>query len=457
MIKQNARVLVVGMARSGIAAAKLLLQQGAIPLLNDLRKADTFGDALREFENTACEFHLGENPVSLLSHCDLVVISPGVPIDAPIVKHAQKKGVPLIGELELAYLYLKGTVIAVTGTNGKTTTVSLLGRLFENAGHTVHVGGNIGYPLCAIAMTSKPEDFVIAEVSSFQLETVQTFHPQAAAVLNITEDHLNRHHTMEAYTALKRRIFANQSANDLAVINYDDPAARAIADQLHSHVVFFSRLSAVQHGVFVQDSTVVSVSDGNRTLLCQTSDILIPGPHNLENAMAAAAIAIHYHITPEVIQRTLHTFSGVEHRIETVRTVCGVTYINDSKGTNVASTLKAIQSMEVPTVIILGGYDKHTDFQALCAAVKESPLMIHAILLGQTARQIEDTLKKNEFFEYTNAYSLEDGVQKAGAKAPSGGNVLFSPACASFDMFRDYEHRGAVFKEIVMHLPETCG
>ena len=452
MITPNSRVLVVGIARSGIAAAKLLLKLGAVPLLNDDRKAVSFGNALDEFQNTACEFHLGENAVSLLSQCDSVVISPGVPLDAPVVKQARKNNIPLIGELELAYTHLKGTLIAVTGTNGKTTTVSLLGRLFENAGYTVHVGGNIGYPLCAIAMTSKDTDIVVAEVSSFQLETIQSFRPQTAALLNITEDHLNRHHTMEAYIALKERIFVNQQPHDLAVLNYDDPIVRKMADTVNARVSFFSQTSRVPHGICLRGHTVTAINNGTETAICQTQDIYIPGPHNLENAMAATAIAVSYGISPEIIRHTLQTFTGVEHRIETVRTVAGVTYINDSKGTNTASTLKAIQSMQAPTVIILGGYDKHTDFDGLCEAVQFSPYIRHAVLLGQTAQQLEESFEKCAFHTYTQAYSLEDAVQKAGAAAVPGGNVLLSPACASFDMFQDYEHRGKVFKEIVMKL-----
>jgi len=452
MIKPNSRVLVVGMARSGIAAVRLLLKLGAIPLLNDDRKAASFGTDLDAFQNTVCEYHLGENAVSLLAQCDSVVISPGVPLDAPVVKQAERKGIPLIGELELAYTHLKGTLIAVTGTNGKTTTVSLLGRLFENAGYTVHVGGNIGYPLSAIAITSREKDIVIAEVSSFQLETMQSFRPQTAALLNITEDHLNRHHTMETYIALKQRIFENQQPHDLAVLNYDDPIVRGIAKTINAKVTYFSQTHKVPRGICLREHTLVAIHNETETDICQTSDIYIPGPHNLENAMAAAAIAVSYGISPEIIRHTLQTFTGVEHRIETVRTVAGVTYINDSKGTNTASTLKAIQSMKAPTVIILGGYDKHTDFDGLCEAVKNSPYIRHAVLIGQTARQLEDSFRECDYHTYTQAYSLEDAVQKAKENAVPGGNVLLSPACASFDMFQDYEHRGKVFKEIVMKL-----
>jgi len=452
VIFKNTRVLVIGMARSGIAAAALLLREGAVPLLNDTKPLDAFGHDLDAFLHTACEPHLGENPLDLLPGCGLVVISPGVPIDAPVVKKANELGVPLIGEMELAFSLLKGTVIAVTGTNGKTTTVTLLGELFRNAGHTVHVGGNIGYPLSAIAMDSREGDSVITEVSSFQLESIQSFHPQTAAILNITEDHLNRHHTMNAYIALKQRVFENQSHNDLAVLNFDDVVVRRMAENIPSKVAWFSRLSTVDSGVYLQGETVISVLGGNVTPVCKASEIRIPGPHNLENAMAATAIALAHGIAPEVIRHTLMTFAGVEHRIETVRTVNGVTYINDSKGTNVASTLKAIQSMTTPTVIILGGYDKHTDFCELTAAVAQTSEIEHAVLIGETAEQIETSLVQNGFQAFTHAQSLHEAVEKAGELAVPGGAVLFSPACASFDMFRDYEHRGAVFKEIVSRL-----
>jgi len=454
LIVNNTRVLVVGMARSGIAAAKLLLRHGAVPLLNDTQTADAFGHDLDAFLHTACELHLAEDPVLLLPGCDLVVISPGVPVDSPVVSQAKSLNIPLIGEMELAFSLLKGRVTAITGTNGKTTTVSLLGELFKNAGFATHVGGNIGVPLSAIAMESKEGDIVITEVSSFQLETIRSFHPQTAAILNITEDHLNRHYTMDAYIALKRRVFENQTEDDLAVLNFDDPLTRGLSEQLRPKFAWFSRQSTVRDGICLQGNTVVSVTGGRQTPICGADEIRIPGPHNLENAMAAAAIAIAHGISPESIRHTLHTFAGVEHRIETVRTVHGVTYINDSKGTNAASTIKAVESMKTPTVIILGGYDKHTGFDGLTAAIAQSPCIHHAVLLGETAGQIAQSLSKSGFHTFTYADTLWDAVYKAADRAVPGGSVLFSPACASFDMFRDYEHRGAVFKEIVNQLNE---
>lgn len=454
MIVRNKRVLVVGMARSGIAAAKLLLKHEAVPILNDTKTADAFGSDLDAFLHTSCEFKLGEDPVLLLPDCDLVVISPGVPLDSPVVAQAQAQGIPLIGEMELAFSLLKGRVIAVTGTNGKTTTVSLLGELFQNAGYTVHVGGNIGYPLSAIAMESLDDDIVVTEVSSFQLETIHAFHPQTAALLNITQDHLNRHHTMENYTRLKFRIFENQSMADTAVLNYDDPSVRNHAEAVPSKHLWFSRLDTIESGVYLRDGMLFFAANGIATPICKPADICIPGPHNLENAMAAIAIAAAYHIPFDIIVRTLRTFAGVEHRIEFVRTVNEVNYINDSKGTNVASTVKAVQSMTVPTVILLGGYDKHVDFSELACAISQSDAIFHAVLLGETAKQLANALTDKEFHSFTHAQTLEEAILIAKNKAKQGGAVLFSPACASFDMFIDYEHRGRVFKDLVNRLPE---
>lgn len=446
---EKKRVLVIGMARSGVAAAQLLLSHGATPLLFDEKKADTLGDTLLPLVNTACEFHLGEDPFLLLDQCDAVVISPGVPIDAPIVKAAREQNIPLIGELELAFSLLQGEVLAISGTNGKTTTVTLLGKMFENAGRITHVAGNIGYPLSSVALTSKKGDVVVVEVSSFQLESIRTFHPCVAALLNITEDHLNRHGTMEQYIRMKQRMFENQIAEDVAVLNLDDPVLAKMAEKVHARVAFFSRKQSVQNGACVEDGKIVWRWDGVMKPICDADQILIPGPHNLENALAATAMAASRGVPAAVIRHTLQSFTGVEHRIEKVRVFEGISYINDSKGTNVDSTLKAVQSMKAPTVLILGGYDKHTDFTPLCKEIVISGLIAQVVTIGETARQITQTLEEVGYHHITPAYSLEDAVQKSRKLAVSGGNVLLSPACASFDMFRDYEERGHVFKALV--------
>ncbi len=446
---EKKRILVVGMARSGIAAAELLLHHGAVPVLSDSKREDAFGGELDGLRGTECEFRLGEDPVKLLPGVDGLVISPGVPIDAPVVLSAKERGLPVTGELELAYTLLQGDVLAISGTNGKTTTTTLLGKIFENAGRVTHVAGNIGYPLSAVALTGKKDDVTVVEVSSFQLESVKTFHPRVAALLNITEDHLNRHGTMERYIKLKQRIFENQTEQDVAVLNMDDPVLYKMASRVKARVAFFSRTRPVENGAFVDEGKIVWQWDGVRKPICDAGQILIPGPHNLENALAATAMASAMGVPAPVIRHTLQSFTGVEHRIEKVRVFQGVVYINDSKGTNVDSTIKAVQSMKAPTVLLLGGYDKHTDFKPLCEEIMASGQISNIVVMGQTAKQIREQLEEAGYTGVTRAYSLEDAVQKARELAVSGGNVLLSPACASFDMFRDYEHRGAVFKELV--------
>ena len=446
------RILVVGMARSGIAAAELLCRKGAVPLLNDRKKEEAFGRDLDGLRGIGCEFRLGEDPVALLDESDGLVISPGVPITAPVVKAAQEKNIPMVGELELAYQNLEGDVLAISGTNGKTTTTTLLGKIFENAGRVTHVAGNIGYPLSSVAQEAQKQDVTVIEVSSFQLESIADFHPHVAALLNITEDHLNRHGTMEEYIRLKARMFENQTADDCAVLNMDDPTLVKMADGIKAQIAFFSRTQQVENGAFVEDGKIVWQWKGARRIICDVDQILIPGPHNLENALAAAAMACFAGVPAPVIRHTLMNFTGVEHRIEKVRVFKGVTYINDSKGTNVDSTIKAVQSMKAPTVIMLGGYDKHTDFMPLCREIVASPWMSHVVVMGETSRQIREQLEEAGYANITRAYSMEDAVNKARELAVSGGNVLLSPACASFDMFRDYEQRGEVFKQIVNDL-----
>ena len=449
---KDKRVLVMGMARSGIAAAQLLCREGAQVTVNDRKQAEEFGDKLDALRALPIAFRMGEEGLRLLENQDMLVISPGVPQDAPLVRAAQEKGMPVLGELEMASRVLRGSLVAVTGTNGKTTTVSLLGAIFKEAGKVCYVAGNIGYPLSAAAMESRPEDVVVAEVSSFQLETTSAFHPLTAAVLNVTEDHLNRHGTMEKYTALKRHIFDAQDESNYAVLNYEDAACRAMAEGLKARVLFFSRLHAVEQGAFVRDGQIVMRLNGEEKNICAAEDVKIPGPHNLENALAATAVAYSRGVPAPVIRHALRTFAGVEHRIEFVRELEGVRYINDSKGTNVDSTIKAVQSMRLPTAIILGGYDKHVSFTALAEDIQRTPLIRACMLIGATADQIEAALRQAGYAAVFRADTLEQAVKDCRRLMAEGGNVLFSPACASFDMFEDYEQRGRIFKQIVSDL-----
>ncbi len=449
---EGKRVLVVGMARSGVAAAQLLVKHGAKVVVNDSKTGEGLGEAVAPLMSLPVEWALGRPAADCLDGIDVLVISPGIPNTAPFVEEARRRGVSVTGELELAYRLSPGEMVAVTGTNGKTTTVSLLGEIFRNAGRVTHVVGNIGYPYSAAGLISRPDDMLVCEVSSFQMEMADTFHPRAAALLNITEDHLNRHGTMEVYTAMKMRVFRNQTAEDVAVFNADDPALAPLTGQVKAQVMLFSRQKKVTSGAYVEDGQVMIAWKGAVKPVCRVDEIYIPGPHNLENALAAACVATAMGVPAPVIRHTLKTFQGVEHRIELVRELDGVRYINDSKGTNVDSTIKAIQTMDRPTAIILGGYDKHCDFTPMVKEMLLSPMIREAVLIGVTADQIEATCKACGYHAIHRAAALEDAVAQCRALAHDGWNVLLSPACASFDMFADYEERGRVFKDIVRGL-----
>lgn len=452
MIYKDKKVLVVGMARSGVAAAQLLHQTGAVVIVNDSKTEEQLGESIQPLQDLPVIREFGKPAGELLDGIDALVISPGIPDTAPFVQAAREKGIYVTGELELASQLSKGTLVAITGTNGKTTTVTLLGEIFRNAGKVTHVVGNIGYPYSAAAMASKKEDVVVCEVSSFQMETADTFHPHVGVLTNITEDHLNRHGTMEVYTAMKMRMFKRQGPEDFAIFNADDPALKALPKQVRSRVLMFSRLKEVERGAFVRDGMIVVNISGEEKTVCRTEEVMIPGPHNLENALAAVCAASAMEVPVPVIRHSLKTFRGVEHRIESVRVLDGVEYFNDSKGTNVDSTIKAVQTMKKPTVIILGGYDKHCSFDPLSREMVQSEYMKQAVLIGETADQIEASLIKEGFENITRADTLENAVAICRKLADDGWNILLSPACASFDMFSDYEERGRVFKQIVNDL-----
>ena len=449
---EKKNVLVVGMARSGVAAAQLLRASGAVVTVNDSKTEEELGQQLSPLEGLQVERRFGCGAMELLVGKDCLVISPGIPDTAPFVVKAKEMGIYVIGELELAAQLSAGTLIAVTGTNGKTTTVSLLGEIFANSGKVTHVVGNIGYPFSLAALISRKEDILVCEVSSFQMETADTFHPHVALLTNITEDHLNRHGTMEVYTAMKMRMFRNQTAQDFAVFNADDPALEGLSRQVRSKVLEFSRKKEVKNGAFVRNGEIWFAMNGSERRVCRTEEIFIPGPHNLENALGAVCVAAAMNVPAPVIRHSLKTFRGVEHRIESVRELDGVEYINDSKGTNPDSTIKAVQTMSQPTVIILGGYDKHASFDALSREIVNSPMIRQVVVIGETAGLIRNSLERAGFSSITGAGTLREAVEKARDLADKGWYVLLSPACASFDMFKDYEERGRVFKEIVHNL-----
>ncbi len=446
------RVLVVGMARSGVAAAKLLNKAGAKVIVNDSKTAETLGDALAPLSGLDIEYALGCPAGECLTGIDAMIISPGIPDTAGFVVKAKEMGVYVTGELEMAHQLSSGEMVAITGTNGKTTTVTLLGEIFRNAGRVTHVVGNIGYPYSAAGIDSGDTDMFVCEVSSFQMETAETFHPRCGALLNITEDHLNRHGTMECYAQTKMRMFRNMTGADFAVFNADDPALKPYIPQVKAQILLFSRKAEVAQGAFVRDGVIMTRIGGAEQFVCPAKDVYIPGPHNLENALAAACMAAACGVDAAVIARTLRTFTGVEHRIEFVRELEGVRYINDSKGTNVDSTIKAVQTMDRPTAIILGGYDKHSDFTPMVKEMLSSPYIREAVLIGATADQIERQCLENGYNHLHRAATLKDAIDRCRSLAADGWNALLSPACASFDMFPDYEARGRIFKEMVNNL-----
>jgi len=449
---KDQNVLVVGMARSGIAAAQLLVKHGARVTVNDSKTREHLKGDLSPLDVLPVRWELGKAASELLDGQDMLVISPGIPDTAPFVLEAQKRHIKIAGELELASQLCPCPMVAVTGTNGKTTTVTLLGEIFTNAGKITHVCGNVGYPFSLAVLHAKKDDMVVVEVSSFQLETVKKFHPHAAALLNITEDHLDRHGTMENYTALKMRIFQNMTNGDVAVFNADDQNLENLAEQTQAQIMKFSRLHPVSQGAWVQDQKIMLRFHGEEKMVADREDLYIPGPHNMENALAAICIAASMHVPLPVIRHTLRTFKGVEHRIEFVRELHEVRYINDSKGTNVNSTIQAIRTMDRPTVILLGGSDKHSSYDEMVMEMNRSGLIQAAVLIGATANAIEEALHKGGFHHIYRAENMKDAVCQMQNIAQPGWNVLLSPACASFDMFSDYEERGQVYKKLVSEL-----
>ncbi len=445
------RALVVGLARSGAACAKLLAAKGALVTVNDSKPAGALEKYIKELEGLPLTYRLGQGALELVDGMDLVVLSPGISINAPFAKKAREQGAEVIGEIELAYRFLDCDLVAITGTNGKTTTTALTGEIFRRSGRRTRVLGNIGVPIAAEALDTRPGEVVVAEVAGFQLESTREFHPGICAVLNITEDHLDRFGNMEAYIASKEHIFKNQTAADTAILNYDDPVVRGMAQKTRARVLYFSRKERPQKGAYVEDGALMADLGNGPVRVCGIKEIRIPGAHNLENAMAASLCAMADGIGPEVIRATLMEFAGVEHRIEFVREVDGVRFINDSKGTNPDATIKAVEAMERPTVLLLGGYDKKSDFGPLIRAFGGRIKAV--IALGATAAQVMDACAREGFTAVRHAgEGFEQAVRMAFALAQPGDNVLLSPASASYDMFTDFEHRGREFKRIVQKL-----
>ncbi|MDH4163293.1 MAG: UDP-N-acetylmuramoyl-L-alanine--D-glutamate ligase [Nitrospirota bacterium] len=440
------RVTVVGMARSGIAAARALHALGAIVTITDNKPLDQLAEQVRRLGTAEIVVEAGGHPERIFIETDLVVLSPGVPKIAPVLK-AQRHGVKVIGELELGWLLSDAAFAGITGTNGKSTVTTLVGLMLLKAGKRTLVAGNIGNALTEDVPALKHKDWIVVELSSFQLEDIETFRPAVAAILNVTQDHLDRYATIEEYSEAKARIFMNQHQDDVLVLNYDDPLVRAMAVRTRSRVVGFSRLEKPAGGAYV-DADQLVVMDQR---ICGVDEIRIKGVHNLENAMAASAMAMAAGCPPEHIAAVLREFPGLEHRLEFVREMNGVSYINDSKGTNVGAVVKSVEGFDRPVIVIAGGYDKGSDFTPLAGLFREKVKLL--VLIGKAADKMAKALGSST--ETVFAKTLQDAVQLAHDRASAGDVVLLSPACASFDMFRDFEDRGRQFKEAVGKLTET--
>ena len=444
------KVLLVGLAKTGISTIKCLAKYGADITVNDIKTEDQLEEIIAEIKDIdGIKYILGHHPENI-SDIDMVVVSPGVPLDLPFIKKVIEENKELIGEVELAYeLANKPYFVGITGTNGKTTTTSLTGEIFEKAGKETYVVGNIGNPVIDAVQAANEGASFVTELSSFQLESIKDFRPSVSAVLNITEDHMNRHHTMENYIDAKARVFMNQDKNDFCVLNYDDELTRALAEKCNANVVFFSRLEKLEKGVYVENGDII-IDINEKINLMKVCELSLPGGHNLENCMAAAAMAYVSGIDIEVIREVLKTFKAVEHRLEFVKEVEGVKYVNDSKGTNPDSTIKAVQAYENPIILIAGGYDKGSTYDELLEIAKKNVKTL--VLLGQTADKIEEAARRIGFTDIYRVEDMKEAVKTCHDIAKEGDIVLLSPACASWGMYKNFEVRGKDFKDNVNSL-----
>lgn len=449
------KVLVFGSGISGVAASRLLLEKGADVILydgntgldeNNIRKEILSGKS----SDMDVQVILGELPEEVLDSLSLTVMSPGVPTDLPIVDKMREKEIPIWGEIELAYVFGKGDVLAITGTNGKTTTTALLGEIMKNYRESTFVVGNIGNPYTSIALDTKEDSVIVAEMSSFQLESIHTFCPKVSAILNITPDHLNRHHTMEAYIEAKQNIAENQTKEDTCVLNYEDEVTREFGKNISAKVLYFSSQRKLEKGIYLEDGNIMLCLEKDPVRICHVEELKLLGTHNYENVMAAAAMAAAYGVPMDIIRRTVMEFQGVEHRIEFVAEKNGVAYYNDSKGTNPDAAIKGIQAMNRPTLLIGGGYDKDSSYEEWIEAFDGKVKKL--VLLGATREKIDETARRLGFTDTVLVDTFEEAVECCVKNAVPGDAVLLSPACASWGMFKNYEERGDKFKELVNQL-----
>jgi UDP-N-acetylmuramoylalanine--D-glutamate ligase len=453
MIYRNKTVLVVGAAKSGLAAARFLLDRGARVIITDNRNPDALQDEMASLCNRTdapgqLSLELGLHRNESFANADMVVVSPGVPLSLPYFNASRKAGIPIIAEIELAFRHLQGKIIGITGSNGKTTTTTLVSELLIGAGMKGYAAGNIGIPLISLADSSTPEDVYAVELSSFQLESIREFRPFIGSILNLTPDHMDRYSGFEDYIAAKRRIFMNQTKTDFAVLNAEDRRTAEMAIEMQAQPVMFSRLQILAQGAFMRKDRVIFRDCQGEKDLFPVSAITLKGAHNVENVLAACAMAILAGAAPESLEESIRKFKGVEHRIEWVSEMDGVQYYNDSKATNVDATIKSIEAFPGNIHLILGGRDKAGDFTVLRPLVEERVKRL--VLIGEAAGKIRKALFGTT--EISEAPSMEEAVSLCRDCAKPGDTVLLAPACASFDMFQNYEHRGRAFKEAVLRL-----
>ena len=445
---ENKNVLVAGIARTGIAASNLLARNKARVMAVDDKREEDLKENLAKLDKRV-RVQTGRIQGEDISDFDLIIVSPGIDMRNPLLKKAVEKGIPVWSEIELASRFIKKPIIAITGTNGKTTSTSMIGNILQNSGEKIYVGGNIGFPLSNIADQASQYSFIVLEVSSFQLEWIDQFKPFISAILNITEDHLDRHLDFNEYVSLKKRMFRNQKEKDYLILNKDDPVTACIEPENKIQKLLFSRIREVEDGAFLRKDNIIIRLHGKEKVIGPVSKMKVKGIHNVENGLASALLGALCKVKAETVMDSLSRFTGIDHRMEFVREINGVRFINDSKGTNTGATMKSIESFDCPIILIAGGKDKGGNYGPLAELISKK--VKFSILIGESKMKIRSALKNSNNIE--NAATLEDAVNKAFAKANAGDVVLLSPSCASFDMFKDYEDRGNIFKKAVLKLP----
>lgn len=449
---KNKNVLIIGLGISGASTAMALDKLGSNVFIVDSKPQKELEEYVNQLKNISVEYFLGDEAPDLKG-IDLAVKSPGVPFDISIIEDLNKKNIEVITDIELAYRLFENQFVAITGTNGKTTTTALTGEIFKNAKRPHHIAGNIGVGMLWEAVNSNKEDVFIVETSSFQLENTVHFKPKVSLITNITPDHLNWHKTFEHYKNAKKKVFKNQDNNDFTILNYDDEELRDMKEDINGNLIFFSSTEVLDKGIYIEDENIILDTKEGKTVVIRTDELKVPGKHNLENALASLGIAWAMGIDLDIIRKSLKEFEGVEHRLEFVKEINGIKFYNDSKGTNPDASIKAIQAIKSPIILIAGGMDKGGDFDELIESFNGKIKSL--VLLGETAEQLKQTAKEKGFLDTHIVNDIRESVLKAFELSEDGDNVLLSPACASWDMFKSYEERGEEFKKSVNSLKEA--